>query len=103
MYHYTVKDERMNIKEESGPCCESSDRGLSCCKVESVISVDDRGQMVLPKEVRDKANIRAGDKLAVVSWGKEGDICCISLIKAGDFTEMVKELLGPMMKEVVNK
>ncbi len=31
-------------------------------------SVDERGQMVLPKDVRDKANIKPGDKLAVVSW-----------------------------------
>ena len=79
------------------------DRGTGCCKVESVISIDDRGQMVLPKEIRDKANIRAGDKLAVVSWGKDGKVCCISLIKAEDFTEMVKGLLGPMMKEIIAK
>ena len=45
-----------------------------CCKVESVISVDDRGQMVLPKEVREKAGINAGDKLAVVSWVKDGAV-----------------------------
>ena len=84
-------------KDGSEPCCEPT----SCCKVESVISIDDRGQMVLPKEIRDKAKIRAGDKLAVVSWEKDGEVCCISLIKAEDFTEMVKGLLGPMMKEVV--
>ena len=47
-----------------GPTCES----MSGCKVEAVISVDERGQMVLPKEMRAKAGIRAGDKLALVSW-----------------------------------
>ena len=57
--------------------------------------------MVLPKEIRDKAKIRAGGKLAVISWEKDGRVCCISLIKAEDFTEMVKGLLGPMMKEVL--
>ena len=88
-------------KGENGSCCAPADREISCCKVESVISVDDRGQMVLPKEIRDKANIRAGDKLAVISWEKDGEVCCISLIKAEDFTEMVKGLLGPIMKEVV--
>ncbi len=56
---------------------------------------------MLPKEIRDKTKIRAGDKLAVISWEKEGKICCISLIKAEDFAEMVKDLLGPMMKEVM--
>ena len=91
----------MAKKGENEFCCTPANREVSCCKVEAVISVDDRGQMVLPKEIRDKANIHAGDKLAVVSWEKDGEVCCISLIKAEDFTEMVKGLLGPMMKEVV--
>ena len=75
--------------------------GSCCCKVESLISVDDRGQMVLPKEIRDKAGIRAGEKLAVVSWEKDGKVCCISLVKAEDFTGMVKGLLGPMMEGII--
>ncbi len=77
--------------------------GMGCCQVESVISVDERGQLVLPKEIREKAGITAGDKLAVVSWEKDGKVCCISLIKAESFGEMVKGLLGPMMKEMSSK
>jgi AbrB family looped-hinge helix DNA binding protein len=63
--------------------------------------VDERGQMVLPKEMREKANIRPGDKLALVSWEKNGKICCITMIKADDFADMVKGLIGPMMKDMV--
>ncbi len=74
--------------------------GGGCCRVESVVSVDERGQMVLPKDIREKANIRAGDKLAVIGWESEGKLCCISLIKADQLGEMVKSLLGPMMKEL---
>jgi antitoxin PrlF len=81
----------------SGPACEK----MSCCKVEALISVDERGQMVLPKEIRDKAGIRTGDKLALVSWEKDGEVCCLTLIKADEFGDMVKGLLGPMMKEVM--
>ncbi len=88
-------------KDKNEACCTPADKEISCCKVESVISVDDRGQMVLPKEIRDKANIRAGDKLAVISWEKDGEVCCISLIKAEDFTDTVKDLLGPIMKELI--
>ncbi len=91
----------MVTRDENEPCCAPADRETGGCKVESVISIDDRGQMVLPKEIRDRARIRAGDKLAIVSWEKDGKVCCISLIKAEDFTEMVKGLLGPMMKELV--
>ena len=74
--------------------------GQSCCSVESVVSVDERGQMVLPKEIRDKANIKAGDKLALIGWEKEGRICCITIIKAEELGGMVRDLLGPMMKEL---
>jgi len=53
-----------------------------CCKIEALISIDERGQMVLPKEVRDKAGIRPGDKLALTSWESEGKVCCMLLVKA---------------------
>jgi AbrB family looped-hinge helix DNA binding protein len=74
-------------------------KGVNRCKVESIISIDERGQMVLPKELREKANIHAGDKLAVVSWDKEGEICCLYLIKTEYLAERVKDFLGPMMKD----
>lgn len=73
------------------------------CKVESIVAVDERGQMVLPKEIRAKADIRAGDKLAVVSMEKNGKICCISLIKVEELERMVKSILGPVMDEVFKK
>ncbi len=83
--------------------CGSIGEKMSCCKVESLISVDERGQMVLPKEIRDKANIRPGDKLALVSWEKDGKVCCFTLIKVEEFTEMVRGLLGPLMEELIPK
>ena len=90
----------MKKKNKTGSCFAAAGGALSCCKVESLISVDERGQMVLPKEIRDKANIKAGDKLALISWEKDGKVCCFTLIKADDFGSMVKEMLGPMMKEM---
>lgn len=74
---------------------------MSCCRVEALVSVDERGQMVLPKEIREKANIRAGDKLAITSWEKDGKICCISLIKADELTGMVRAILGPLMEDIL--
>jgi len=88
-------------KKNKVSCFEPTGSGIGCCKVESLISVDERGQMVLPKEMREKANIRPGDKMALVSWEKNGKICCITMIKADDFADMVKGLIGPMMKEMV--
>ena len=85
---------------ENGETCYPS-IGESCCKVEALVSVDERGQMVLPKELREKANIHAGDKLAVTSWEKDGEVCCITLTKAEDLTQMVRATLGPVMKEIL--
>ncbi len=93
----------MAQKSKDENFCAPTDRGVCCCQVESLISVDERGQMVLPKEIRDKANIRAGDKLALISWEKEGGICCLCLIKAEELTGMVKSMLGPMMKDMLQE
>jgi AbrB family looped-hinge helix DNA binding protein len=90
----------MAKKEKSASCVPT---GMGCCKVEAVISIDERGQMVLPKETRDKANIQAGDKLAVISWEKDGKTCCLTLIKAEELTDMVRNLLGPLMQDVIRK
>lgn len=84
-------------KPAAGPCGVPA----SCCRVESVLSVDERGQMVLPKELRRRMGVEAGDKLAVVSYETGGEVCCIALIKADALTEMVKGLLGPVMKEIL--
>jgi len=71
--------------------------GTPCCRVEAVVSVDERGQMVLPKELRERTGIRSGEKLAVVSWGEGG--CCLALVKADALGGMVKGLLGPLFAE----
>jgi antitoxin PrlF len=86
---------------KNGSCCMPGE--MSCCKVELIVSVDERGQMVLPKEIRERAKIGAEDKLAVVIMKKDGEICCLSLIKAEKLESMVKSLLGPVMDEVLKK
>ncbi len=82
-------------------------KSVSCCtapdgwQVESLISVDERGQMVLPKELRNKAGIEPGEKFALVSCIKGGEVCCLTLIKAETLGAMVKSVLGPVMKEIL--
>lgn len=71
------------------------------CKVESLVAVNERGQIVLPKDIREKAKIHAGDKLALMSWEKDGEICFISLVKAEHLVEMVKGMLVPAMKDIL--
>ena len=48
-------------------CCGTQASNTGCgFKIESVISVDERGQMVLPKDLRERAGIQPGDKMALV-------------------------------------
>ena len=70
-----------------------------CCRVDAVVTIDSRGQMVLPKDVREKAKIKPNDKLAVVGYEKDGEICCIVMIKAEKLGDAVGKVLGPMLKD----
>ncbi len=82
---------------ETDSCCCSNE--ISSCSVESIVSIDERGQMVLPKEIRERAKIKPGDKLALLSLEKDGKICCLSLIKVEELEGMVKSRLGPVINE----
>jgi antitoxin PrlF len=87
-------------------CCgaESSCCGLpaaGCCQVEAVVGVDARGQMVLPKELREKVGIKADDKLAVVAWKKGDEVCCLTLLKVDSLAEAIRSAYGPMLSEIV--
>jgi len=86
----------MTKKKQGGP-------GGGCCQVTSLLSVDERGQMILPKEIREKAGIKAGDKLALVAWEKDGAVCCLTLIKADELGGMVKDKLGPVLTGLFQK
>jgi len=79
----------------------SKSLNAGCCKIDALVTIDGRGQLVLPKELREKAGIKAGDKLAVISLEREGEVCCITLMKADDFAVTVKAMLGPIMKEIL--
>ena len=74
-----------------------SDHQMGCCSIESVVTIDERGQMVLPKELRDRAGIRAGDKLALIAWERDGQVCCFTMIKANEFGGMIRNMLDPIM------
>ena len=88
----------MTSGKKAESCVINADKSCNC-RVESIVAIDERGQMVLPKEIREKAKIRPGDKLALLSLEKDGLVCCLSLIKVEVLEKMVKSNLGP----VINK
>jgi len=76
-------------------------KSMKCCQVDAIVAVDGRGQVVLPKEVRDRADIKAGDRFVVISNESDGKVCCIFLVKADYFNQTVKGMLGPMVKDIL--
>ena len=93
---------KMSKRRSKIATCSPLNKEGSDWRVESIVSIDERGQMVLQKELRDKAKIHAGDKLALISWDKGGEICCLYLIKTEHLAERVRDFLGPMAREVVS-
>ncbi|MFH0815747.1 MAG: HgcAB-associated protein [Methanobacteriota archaeon] len=74
--------------------------GEQCCYlVSAVTTVDARGQTVLPKDVRERLGLAAGDKLAVIIHETTGKPCCFSMIKVGDLSMMVSGPLGRAISE----
>jgi len=65
--------------------------------------MDAKGQIVLPKDLRDKADLKPTDKIAVVAYEKEGKICCIVMIKAERLAGAVSKTLSPLLKGVIEK
>ena len=74
---------------------------MKCCQVDALVTIDSRGQIVLPKEVREKAAIKAGDKFMVISNESGGKVCCLFLVKADYFNQTLKGTLGPMVKDII--
>lgn len=73
---------------------------IACCKVNAVVTIDSKGQIVLPKELREKANLKPNDKLAVVGCEEDGEMCCIMMVKTDRLADSIKESLGPVLKEI---
>jgi antitoxin PrlF len=71
-----------------------------CCNLTGLVSVDERGQLVLPKDLRDRIGIKAGDKLAIMTCEKEGRFCCITMVKADELADSIKKKYGPILTEL---
>jgi AbrB family looped-hinge helix DNA binding protein len=73
------------------------------CRIEAVVTMDVKGQIVLPKDLREKANFKPNDKIAVVACEKEGMVCCIMMIKADRLAGAVSKTLSPLLKGVIEQ
>ncbi len=68
--------------------------------IEAIVSCDDRGQLVLPKDLRKSLDIQPGDKLALLKYATSENETCITIIKSSSLEDLVRGYLGPMLKEM---
>jgi len=73
------------------------------CRIDAVITMDAKGQIVLPKDLREKANFRPNDKIALVASEKNGEVCCIMMLKADRLVGAVTKTLGPLLKGITKQ
>lgn len=72
-----------------------------CCKIDAVVTIDSKGQIVLPKDLRDRANLKTSDKLAVIAFERDGEVCCFTMVKTELLGDPVKKALGSVLKNVL--
>jgi AbrB family looped-hinge helix DNA binding protein len=98
---FSKNSEKIKYSEQYLPVEElSMTNNVGCCKVHAVVTIDSKGQIVLPKDVREKAKLKPNDKLAVIGCERNGEICCIMMVRADDLGNTVKTMLGSMLKEI---
>jgi len=65
--------------------------------------MDSKGQIVLPKDIREKAKLKPDQKLALIGCESEGEICCLVMIKAEKLGASVRSVLGPLLENVLEQ
>ena len=68
--------------------------------LEAIVTCDDRGQLVLPKDIRKQLQIEPGDKLAILKYVNEKDYV-LTLIKANALEKVIKGYMAPVVKDLI--
>ena len=73
-------------------------------RIEAVLTVDSKGQILLPKELREKTGIKAGDRLvAIAGCDEKGEVCCLILVRAEIIDEGLRNVVAPLLKGIVGE
>jgi len=72
-------------------------------QIDAIVTLDDRGQIVIPKDVRKSLNFNPGDKFTLMTCNdSKGNLCCITLLKVDQLRGMVQKVLSPVFSEIVD-
>lgn len=67
--------------------------------MEYILTVNERGQIILQEDVRERVDIKPRDKLALISWEKRGSMYCLAYMKTENLSGMIKEVQTPLMND----
>lgn len=80
---------------------------MSCegdtCRIDAVVTIDAKGQIVIPKDLRERARIKPNDKIALVASENDAEVCCIMMIKAEKLVGAITRTLGPLLKGITKQ
>ena len=65
-------------------------------KIDAVVTMDAKGQIVLPKDLRERFGLQPYQKIALVTFGEKQNLCCVLLIKTEKLEEAVTKTLSAM-------
>ncbi len=74
-----------------GCSCHPLNGNMGSCCVEAILSIDDRGQIVIPKNVRDKLGLKSSEKLVLISWTKSNKVESVSIMRNDVFSEIIND------------
>jgi antitoxin PrlF len=72
-----------------------------CCKIDAVVTIDAKGQVVLPKDLRERAQLNPNDKIAIIGVERDDKVCCLVMLKAEALGNTVKNMLGPIFEQAL--
>lgn len=70
----------------------------STSTIESIVTIDSKGQIVLPKSLREKAGFIPDEKIALITFENEGKVSCVLMIKAERLGEAVRKAVSLKIK-----
>ncbi len=65
-------------------------------KIDAVVTMDVKGQIVLPKDLRERIGFQPNQKIALVTFGEKQNLCCVLLIKAEKLEDAVTKTLSKL-------
>ncbi|MBN2152563.1 MAG: AbrB/MazE/SpoVT family DNA-binding domain-containing protein [Candidatus Lokiarchaeota archaeon] len=85
------------MSSQPGSCGCSTNPDDSALTLFSITKIDERGQIVIPKDVRDGLGWNKGEKIAIITRkNTEGKLCCVMLVHVDSLADYIKGFVSTL-------